>query len=158
MLHSLPYCERQEVGDEDLWEWFHQEIRLSNFHWSTIPLKQFIIFFIIIISSLCKSAPYLVCCPQVFCKLRYKVFNLSCDFTLPLNWGVTQIYKWELLAVCHYPAKSSDHNHCDSVDMFLICHVTSCEHIFKMLCEFTNGVTTSPILVVIGVVQVGRDI
>ena len=46
-----------------------------------------------------------------------------------------RIYGWELLAVCHHP-KSRDHKHCDSGGMFLICHVSSREHILKGLCEF----------------------
>ena len=33
-----------------------------------------------------------------------------------------------------------DHRHCDSEGkMFLICHVTSCDHTFKRLCEFISG-------------------
>ena len=48
-----------------------------------------------------------------------------------------QIHEWELLAVCHHTDKSCDHNHCNSGDiMFLICHVTSREHMFKGLYEF----------------------
>ena len=49
-----------------------------------------------------------------------------------------QIYGWELLAVCYHPDKSCD-QHCDSGGMFLICHVTSREHIVKSLCEFIGG-------------------
>ena len=52
-----------------------------------------------------------------------------------------QIYGWEFLAVCNQPDKSCDPKHCDSGDiMFLICHVTSCEHMFKRLCEFMGEV------------------
>ena len=63
------------------------------------------------------------------------------------------------LALCHHSDKSCDHKHCDSEDlMFPICHVTSCEYIFKGLCEFMTGnpswrVTTLPCLVAIGLVQ-----
>ena len=39
----------------------------------------------------------------------------------------------------HYADKSYDHKHCDEGDMFLICHVTSHEHMFKGLCEFMGG-------------------
>ena len=38
--------------------------------------------------------------------------------------------------LCDYADKSCDHKHCDGGDMFLICHVTSREHMFKGLCEF----------------------
>ena len=43
--------------------------------------------------------------------------------------------------------------------MFLNCHVTSCKHMFKKLCEFMGGsysrsVTTLPYLVAIGQVHV----
>ena len=43
------------------------------------------------------------------------------------------------LGVSHYADKSCDHKHCDEGDMFLICHVTSHEHMFKGLCEFMGG-------------------
>ena len=64
-----------------------------------------------------------------------------------------QIYEWELLVVCHHPSKSFDHKHCDSGNVFLICHVTS------YLCEFLGGsffqlVTILPCLVAIGQVYV----
>ena len=33
-----------------------------------------------------------------------------------------------------------DHRHCASEDkMLLICHLTSCDHTFKGLCEFISG-------------------
>ena len=41
--------------------------------------------------------------------------------------------------LCHYADKSCGHKHCDGGDMFLICHVASCEHMFKGLCEFMSG-------------------
>ena len=51
-----------------------------------------------------------------------------------------RIYGWELLAVCHHPDKSCDYKYCDSGDiMFLICHVTSLEHMFIGLYEFMDG-------------------
>ena len=61
--------------------------------------------------------------------------------------------------VCHYPDRSCDHTHCDAGHLFLICHVTSREHIFKGLCEFVDGspsqqVTICPCLMVIRLVQV----
>ena len=65
----------------------------------------------------------------------------------------------ELPALCHHPDKSCDHGHYDSGDIvFLICHVTSREHMFKGLCEFVGGsplwcVTTLSCLVAIGLVQ-----
>ena len=48
-----------------------------------------------------------------------------------------RIYRWELLAICHQPDETCDHKHCYSADiMFLICHVTSREHMLQGLCEF----------------------
>ena len=41
--------------------------------------------------------------------------------------------------LCHYADKFRDHKHCDGGDMFLICHVTSHEHMFKWLCKFMGG-------------------
>ena len=38
--------------------------------------------------------------------------------------------------LCHYADKSCDHKYCDGGDIFLICHVTSREHMFKGFCEF----------------------
>ena len=39
--------------------------------------------------------------------------------------------------ICHHPDKSCDRKHCDSGDeMFLICHQTSREHLFKGFYEF----------------------
>ena len=50
-----------------------------------------------------------------------------------------QIYGLEFFVVCHHPYKSFDHKLCDSGDiMFLIRHMTSREHRFKGLCEFTG--------------------
>ena len=53
--------------------------------------------------------------------------------------GHASIYGCELLVLRHYADKSCDHKHCDGGDMFLICHVTSCDHIFNWLCKFTGG-------------------
>ena len=51
-----------------------------------------------------------------------------------------QIYRQELLAIRHPPDKSCDHKYYDNGDlMFLICHVTSSEHMFKVLYEFIGG-------------------
>ena len=32
--------------------------------------------------------------------------------------------------------KFGDHRHCDDGGMFLICHVISCDHMFKRLCTY----------------------
>ena len=46
-------------------------------------------------------------------------------------------YGWEFFAVCHHPDKSCDHKHCDSGNsIFLICHVTSPQNMFKGLYKF----------------------
>ena len=60
--------------------------------------------------------------------------------------------------------RSCDHKHCDSGDiMFLICLMTSSQHVFKGLCGFMVDtlhsvwwppVTTLPCLVVTGLVEV----
>ena len=43
----------------------------------------------------------------------------------------------ELLLVCQNLAKSCDHRHCDTGDlMFLICHMTSNNHLFRGLYNF----------------------
>ena len=39
----------------------------------------------------------------------------------------------------HYPDKSCDLKDCDGGNIYLICDVTSREHIFKGLCEFMSG-------------------
>ena len=44
-----------------------------------------------------------------------------------------QISGWESLAVCHHPDKFDDHGHCESGNMFLVCHVTSPDYMFKWL-------------------------
>ena len=71
---------------------------------------------------------------------QYDVFNLSSDLTWPPHSGVIQIYAWELRAVCHHHYKSCEHKHRDSGGiMVLIFHVTSREHMFKVLYEFMGG-------------------
>ena len=71
-----------------------------------------------------------------------------------------QIYGWELLKVSPHLGKSCEHRHYDSGDIvFLICHVTSCEHMCKGLCDFMGGipswkVATFPYFVTIGLMQV----
>ena len=107
-----------------------------------------------------KSAPCLVWCPRVFCRLRYNVCNFSRDLIWPPPWGVMRLYRRELLPICHHLDKSFDHKYYDSEDvMFLICYVTSCEYIFTALYEFMGGNsswrgTTLRCLVAIGLVQV----
>ena len=44
-----------------------------------------------------------------------------------------QISGWELPVVCHHPAKFDEHGHCESGDIYLICHVTSPDHMSKGL-------------------------
>ena len=50
-----------------------------------------------------------------------------------------EIYGWEVLVLFHYADKSCDHKHRDGGDVFLICHVTSRDYMFKGLCEFMGG-------------------
>lgn len=43
----------------------------------------------------------------------------------------------EFVVVTHYPGKIGNHRHFNSEDiMFLNCYVTSCDCMFKGLCEF----------------------
>ena len=73
---------------------------------------------------------------HVFCKWRYNIFNLLRD----LIERSRQFIEWKPLKVCHNREKSSDHCYCDSEDIkFSICHLTSCDYIFKELCEFKGG-------------------
>ena len=47
--------------------------------------------------------------------------------------------RWELLTVCHHPAKSDDHRYCDSGDiLFLICPMISQDHWMKESCGFAD--------------------
>ena len=36
----------------------------------------------------------------------------------------------------YHPDKFGDHSRCESGHMFLICHATSCDHMFRGLCYF----------------------
>ena len=40
--------------------------------------------------------------------------------------------------VSHHPTKFSGHKHCGSGDYFLVCHMTTCHHLFKGLCDFMS--------------------
>ena len=55
---------------------------------------------------------------------------LSSDLTWPPHWRVMRIYVCEVLAVCHHPDKFYYYKYLYDGD-FLICHVTSGEHILK---------------------------
>ena len=51
-----------------------------------------------------------------------------------------KLYGLELLAVSQHPDKFGDHRPCDNRDlMFLVCNVTSRDHLFKGFCDFTDG-------------------
>ena len=64
-----------------------------------------------------KSESCLVFCPRVLYKgsVRY----LTCQ-------KVMLIFGWVHLAVSHHLDKFDDQRHCASVEMFLVCHVTTC--------------------------------
>ena len=69
-------------------------------------------------ATYCKSAPFLIWSPWIFFTWRYNVFNLSFDFTWPRHWwpshwGVMQIYRWSLLAVCYHLDNSCHRKNCD---------------------------------------------
>ena len=51
-----------------------------------------------------------------------------------------QVNGWELLAVCQTLINFGDHRHSVSGDLgFLICHMSSLDHIFNGLNEFMGG-------------------
>ena len=77
-----------------------------------------------------KSAAYLFQWRWIFCKWGCNSLNLWHQLTRPPHRRVSG---WEFLAVCYHPDKFGDHVHCESGDMFLICHVTSPDHTFKGL-------------------------
>ena len=87
-----------------------------------------------------KSEPCQVLCPCIFCRWKYNVFKLSHDLARPPHWG-------KLLTVFHHSDNTCYHKHCDSknVIMFLTCHVTSRERMFKWLYEFKRGSPSYPI-------------
>ena len=59
---------------------------------------------------------------------QYHFIDGSCDGSL---------YGWESLTVYYHPDEFGDHRHCDSKNvLFLICHLTSMDHMFKGLCKF----------------------
>ena len=64
--------------------------------------------------------------------------------------------------VCHHPDKSYDHRHCDSRGIiFSISHVTSREHKFKGLCDFSGEspiqiATTLPCLLASGDIEYSK--
>ena len=81
---------------------------------------------------------------------------LACQETLHNHFieGSCKYMGGELFAVSHNPDMSCDHMRC-----FLICHMASCEHMFKGLCEFMGEAhrvvsLTLLFLVVIGQAQV----
>ena len=67
---------------------------------------------------------------------------------------------WKEALYCNYPARFGSHRYCGSGDkMFLIYHMTSCDQLFKGLCDLMGWilleqVTTLPRLVAIGLVVV----
>ena len=44
-----------------------------------------------------------------------------------------RISGWDLLVICHHTDKFADYGHGESGDMFLTCHMTSPDHMFKGL-------------------------
>ena len=59
-----------------------------------------------------------------------------------INFSIDKISESqrECMMKCHYLDKSSEHKHCSGGDiMFLVCHMTTREHMFKGLWEFMGG-------------------
>ena len=63
-------------------------------------------------ASYTKTAPCLVWCRYIICKLRY-LLSFSRDSTKSLRRDVMHIHQWELLAACHHPENVGDHRHSD---------------------------------------------
>ena len=71
--------------------------------------------------SHCMSAHFLLWCSRVFCRWRYNVFNLPLDLT----------NLW---------SRSCENKQCEERDtIFLICHASIRENMFKVLSEFIRG-------------------
>ena len=81
------------------------------------------------------------------------------DYLIERSW---KFYRWDLLTIHYHPDGFGNHRNCDSGDiMFLICHLTSRNHMFKGLCEFMGWsssqlVTTLPCFVAISLLQVEK--
>ena len=77
---------------------------------------------------------HLVRCPCLFRKWKYNRFNFWRNLTRPSHWRIMRISGWEFLTICRKLDKFCDHRHCESGDVFSICHVTLTDHTFKGLC------------------------
>ena len=81
-------------------------------------------------------------CKKLFSgKFFFKLFKLrlKCGLCSPI-FTTMGIYGLELLVVYHHPNESCDHKFCDSRDIiFLICHMTCREQMFKGIYEFIGG-------------------
>ena len=127
-------------------------------------------------ASHCKSASCIVWCPWDTAggDKMYLICHVT-SYDHPIEekcklMGGSFLCMYVIFIVCIYkPLKNKQIaltiyqsiyiKHCDSGDMFLICHVTSQEHMFNRLYEFTGGnpslgVTTLPCLVGTGLMQV----
>ena len=87
--------------------------------------------------------------------------NLQIEWlTRPRDKKTICFYGRKLLIACNHPARFGSHRNCSSGDkMFLIYSVTSCDHMFKGMCDlmgwiFLKQVTISPSLVAIDLVVV----
>ena len=88
-------------------------VKMEHIHFSNRRHVGYLIKESCLGASYTKSAPCLVWCWYIFCRLRY-VFYLSRDPTKPLRWDAMHIYGWELLTACHHPEEFGDHRHSDS--------------------------------------------
>ena len=78
----------------------------------------------------CKSARYLVLASIA---AGSNIVYLLCHVT-------SHNHGWELFAVCQHPGKFCEHKNGDSgYIIFIICHATYRDHIFKGMCEFMSG-------------------
>ena len=87
-------------------------------------------------ASHCKSTPGLVWCPWVFCRWIYSEFNLSHYLTWLPHWGAIQIgsFLWYVTTLTSLVTVNIV-----KMELFLICHITSCEHMFKCIYKFMAG-------------------
>ena len=87
-------------------------VKMENIHLSNRPHVGLLIKGSCLGATYTKTAPCLVWCRYIFCRLRY-VFYFSHDPTKPIRWDVTHNHRWELLAACHHPKNFGDHRHSD---------------------------------------------
>ena len=75
-------------------------VKMENIYFSDRPHVSHLIKGSCLRAFYNKSAPCLVWCRYIFCRLIY-AFYLSRDPTKPFRWDVLHIHMWELFTACH---------------------------------------------------------